>query len=165
MILKKVILRSSRVILDKKRSRIFDITGIFTSVLTRLKIQKQLVQVTSIQMILRTYIQIQVMLKGNLPMLLIHSWIIHFWCMVSQWINSHLESRLSDTYRYKWRGRTRNLYLGSSVGPPSPVDSISERTRSTSYSERRPSSSQFQELSFNTTAVHFCKTVHFENLN
>ena len=71
------------------------------SVLTRLKIQKQLVQVTSIQMILRTYIQIQVMLKRNLPMLLIHSWIIHFWCMVSQWINSHLESRLSDTYRYR----------------------------------------------------------------
>ena len=114
-------------------------------------------------MILRTYIQIQVMLKRNLPMLLIHSWIIHFWCMVSQWINSHLESRLSDiNIEWIWDGRTRNLYLGSSVGPPSPVDSISERTRSTSYSERRPSSSQFQELSFNTMTVHFRKTVLFE---
>ena len=68
----------------------------------------------------------------------------------SVWINSHLESRLSDiNIEWIWDGRTRNLYLGSSVGPPSPVDSISERTRSTSYSERRPSSSQFQELSFN----------------
>ena len=52
--------------------------------------------------------------------------------------------------RFDNNGHEGNLYLGSSVGPPSPVDSISERTRSTSYSERRPSSSQFQELSFNT---------------
>ena len=46
--------------------------------------------------------------------------------------------------------RIIDFFIGSSVGPPSPVDSISERTRSTSYSERRPSSSQFQELSLKT---------------
>ena len=108
------------------------------------------------------------MLKRNLPMLLIHSWIIHFWCMVSQFGSIHIWSPVCQTsinIEWIWDGRTRNLYLGSSVGPPSPVDSISERTRSTSYSERRPSSSQFQELSFNTMTVHFRKAVHSENVH
>ena len=116
MIPKKVILKSSRVILDKKRSRIFDITGIFTSVLTRLKIQKQLVQVTSIQMILRTYIQIQVMLKRNLPMLLIHSWIIHFWCMVSQWIKFLINSHLEGPSVNPFNGELWPKYLSRIIG-------------------------------------------------